>query len=197
MVELDETDVAILRLLSQDSRRSYNEMASEVDLSPPAVSDRINRLRERDIIRRFTIDVNQEMVGSGINVFLEFDVVPGKIEILREQIEANDSVTEFFVTADSHLYAFGQVPDGSTHKWINEMFDVDAIQDIQVRIVTESERTPTVGGMEFPLTCAQCGDFIATDGIKDLVDGDVYTFCGPACKERYAYQRDQSSSDPN
>ncbi|MFB6083699.1 MAG: Lrp/AsnC family transcriptional regulator, partial [Halorientalis sp.] len=43
---LDETDREILDILLSDGRRPYSDIAEAVDLSPPAVSDRIDRLQE-------------------------------------------------------------------------------------------------------------------------------------------------------
>ena len=47
---LDDTDREILRLLLEDGRRPYREIASEVELSAPAVSDRVERLRELGLL---------------------------------------------------------------------------------------------------------------------------------------------------
>ena len=38
---LDDTDREILRLLLENGRKPYREIASAVDLSAPAVSDRV------------------------------------------------------------------------------------------------------------------------------------------------------------
>ena len=43
---LDETDEEILDILLDDGRKPYSEIAEAVGLSAPAVSDRIDRLRE-------------------------------------------------------------------------------------------------------------------------------------------------------
>ena len=40
MRDIDDTDRELLRLLLEDARRPYSELAEAVDLSPPAVSDR-------------------------------------------------------------------------------------------------------------------------------------------------------------
>ncbi|WP_114579476.1 AsnC family transcriptional regulator [Saliphagus sp. LR7] len=50
MPELDSTDAVILELLLEDARRSYREIADEVGLSPPTVSNRVDRLRDLGVI---------------------------------------------------------------------------------------------------------------------------------------------------
>lgn len=56
---LDEIDLEIVRLLADDARRPFNDIADRVGLSPPAVSDRVDRLREQGVIQRFTIDIDR------------------------------------------------------------------------------------------------------------------------------------------
>ena len=56
-VALDAIDRKIIEVLLVDARISIRELANQVKLSPPSVSERIERLQERGIIRRFTIDL--------------------------------------------------------------------------------------------------------------------------------------------
>jgi DNA-binding Lrp family transcriptional regulator len=144
MQELDDTDLSILQLLSEDARRTYNEIATAVDLSPPAVSDRINRLKEDGIIRRFTIDVDHELVGGGTNVLIILDVVPNSITELQNDLDASENVDQYFVSADSSFYVFGELPQDRPHQWISETFDTDLIRDIRVKIVTNRGRMPSI-----------------------------------------------------
>lgn len=144
MHELDETDVVILQLLSEDARRTYNEIAAAVDLSPPAVSDRINRLKERGIIRRFTIDIDHERIGGGTNVLIILDAVPNRVAELQEALETSENVDQYFLSADSSLYVFGELPRDAPHQWIAETLGSERIRDIRIKIVTNSGRTPSV-----------------------------------------------------
>ena len=54
-----ETDERLLALLSQNSRRTVSELAALLDLSRQAVQNRIARLTERGVIRRFTIEIGE------------------------------------------------------------------------------------------------------------------------------------------
>ncbi len=51
-------DRRILDLLKQDARRSVSEMAAVLGLSRQTVKDRIDIMRERGVIRRFTVEVD-------------------------------------------------------------------------------------------------------------------------------------------
>jgi DNA-binding Lrp family transcriptional regulator len=103
MHERDDTDAEILRLLVEDARRPYSDIADVVDLSAPAVRDRIERLREVGIIRRFTVDVDRSQLRAGVPVLIDVAVVPSAVERVRTALEAADGVEHVFVTADAHV----------------------------------------------------------------------------------------------
>ena len=54
-IHLDKTDIRILKLLANDSRISYAEIAREVHLSRMAVRERVMKMLEEGIIERFTV----------------------------------------------------------------------------------------------------------------------------------------------
>ncbi|MFW6449287.1 MAG: Lrp/AsnC family transcriptional regulator, partial [Halobacteriota archaeon] len=56
MSDLDDLDLEILELLIDDARRPYSDIADAVDVSGPTVSDLVDRLVDRGVIRRFTVD---------------------------------------------------------------------------------------------------------------------------------------------
>ncbi len=67
---LDEVDRAILAALQEDGRRPIRAIATATGLRPSTVHQRLARLLQRKVIRRFTIDVDEEAVGGGLVVFL-------------------------------------------------------------------------------------------------------------------------------
>jgi len=48
VVEIDQTDVALLLELSRDARAPQRSMAKSLGMSSPAVADRLNRLRRAE-----------------------------------------------------------------------------------------------------------------------------------------------------
>ena len=68
---MDETDLKILDMLAGDSRESYAKMASRLNLTPPSVRRRVERLVSRGRIKRFTIERGDE--GTSAIVLLNTD----------------------------------------------------------------------------------------------------------------------------
>lgn len=72
---MDGIDREILRLLRQDARRSYTDMASELDLSEGAIRARVKDLVQDGVIERFTIETRgaglAALVGVAVRVNVE------------------------------------------------------------------------------------------------------------------------------
>ena len=133
MRELDETDRQILGLLLDDARRSWREIAEVVDLSPPAVSDRVDRLRDVGVIRGFTVDVDRSKLREGTPVLVTVDVEPTAAGVVAEDLRETDRVEHVFTTADARI-VFDARPDGrGVPELLAEAIDLDAVREYEVR----------------------------------------------------------------
>ncbi len=63
IIELDEVDRAILRILQSDGRVTNADLARQVTLSPPAVHARVRRMEEAGVIQRYVALVDREAIG--------------------------------------------------------------------------------------------------------------------------------------
>ncbi|MFC5906398.1 Lrp/AsnC family transcriptional regulator [Streptacidiphilus monticola] len=70
-VPLDGVDRRILELLGKDGRASYAEIGLLVNLSATAVKRRVDRLRERGVVRGFTVVLDQGALHWETEAFVE------------------------------------------------------------------------------------------------------------------------------
>ncbi len=68
MIKLDETDKDILRYLQQDAKLTTKELASRLNLSPTPVYERIRRLEDQGVIKKYVALVDREKVGRDLMV---------------------------------------------------------------------------------------------------------------------------------
>ena len=61
MIELDQTDRALIALLTEDARRSNKELAAAVGIAPSTCSERLKRLGETGVFRGFHADVDPQI----------------------------------------------------------------------------------------------------------------------------------------
>lgn len=199
MRDLDETDMEILQLLVSDARRPYSDIADVVGLSAPAVSDRVARLRETGVIDRFTVDVDHSQLRKGIPVLLTVEVDPdgpGVASVRSALLEAG-AVEHVFTTAEADLIAFARVPDNDAAGWLDDTLADGTVADFEVTLLAGADWSPDLGGTEFALSCAQCGNTVDSEGTASRVDGELYRFCCPSCESRFEerYERHREGAD--
>lgn len=66
----DEKDLHILSLLQKNSRITAQEIGLEIQLSSPAVADRIKKLSDVGIIEQFTARLNSKKLGFDLLAFI-------------------------------------------------------------------------------------------------------------------------------
>lgn len=90
--DLDEIDLEIVRLLAEDSRRPFSEISEHVGLSPPAVSDRVERLQEQEVIRRFTVDIDRLKLQSKTPVIVTLQTRPTHVDNVYQSVREMNGV---------------------------------------------------------------------------------------------------------
>ena len=90
---LDKLDLKIISLLSENSRISYRNISSIVDLTPNAVKIRVNKMISSGIIREFVVRVNPSLFGyekeisltiRNIGIRLKEDNIIDKLKLFGE-----------------------------------------------------------------------------------------------------------------
>jgi len=67
---INDIDIKILNIIQQDARIANAEIARQIGLAPSAVLERLRKLEERGVIRRYTAEIDAAEVGFGITAFV-------------------------------------------------------------------------------------------------------------------------------
>ncbi|SFR49569.1 AsnC family transcriptional regulator [Halogeometricum limi] len=194
MRELDETDVQILELLTEDARRPFSDIAERVGLSPPAVSDRVDKLKESGVIQRFTVEIDRSQLRSGVPVLVRLDVSATETAAIRDALRASDAVEHVFVTVEGDVVFSARLRADDVRGHLGDVVDLTRVADYEVTLVSETEWTPSVGGTEFALTCAECGNTVTSEGESERIGDKQYHFCCSSCASRFREQYERLSA---
>ena len=74
---MDEINLRILDILSHDASRPFVEIAKELQISDATVHMRVRRLVAAGIIRKFTIAVDNRLLGYGHTAFMGVNIDHG------------------------------------------------------------------------------------------------------------------------
>lgn len=196
MRDLDKIDREIIRLLLENSRRPYSEIAAHVDLSAPAVRDRIDRLSELGVIRGFTLDLNTELLRGGVGVLIELAIEPGHATAVADALAALDRVEHRFVTADSTVFVHATLGSGGVSELLDSAVPVDRVRSIDVHLLAEESWSPSITDeTQLSIDCVECGNTVTSEGETATIDGTEYHFCCGSCLARFEKRYDRFSAD--
>lgn len=102
---MDDLDWKIVTLLQANGRISYTELARQVHLSVPAVTERVKRLEAAGIIEGYTARINPAAAGYPVSALIGITVPqPAKAKFLRLLETIPEVVECHHVTgADSYM----------------------------------------------------------------------------------------------
>jgi DNA-binding Lrp family transcriptional regulator len=125
--ELDELDMALLRLLQADATLSNLELARRINLSPPATHARVRRLEQQGYIRGYTAILDRERVGFDLLCFVEVNLQwhsPATVHEFYKAVQTMPEVIEcYLITGEADYVLKIAVP----HRRHLERFLVDVL----------------------------------------------------------------------
>ena len=72
---LDRTDYRILEELNRNSRMTMRELGERVHLTGQAVATRVKKLEESDVIRNYSITVDEEKIGNTVHAMVNIFMI--------------------------------------------------------------------------------------------------------------------------
>lgn len=84
MEHLDKTDIALLKLLQEDSLQTTKELAGKLHLTPTPVHERIKRLHKEGYIKRYVALLDHRKLDRGLIVFCNVSLKQHEKEIGRK-----------------------------------------------------------------------------------------------------------------
>lgn len=135
---LDKLDQGIIDCLVEDGRMSYVEIGRRLNISRVSVRDRVQQLKEKGIIERFSVVINSEKTGKTVSAFFEVDCEPASLVEVAETLVDNPSVASCYqMTGPSTLHMHVLVDDFKRLEvFINEeLYALEGITRVESHIL--------------------------------------------------------------
>lgn len=117
--KLDATDVSLLHALAADARISIAELAREVRLSAPSVSERIKRLEDAGVIEGYTVKINPKSLGLPLAAWLRIRPMPGQLSKVVEIVRGLSQIVECDrITGEDCFIARAHVESVEDLEWL-------------------------------------------------------------------------------
>lgn len=100
---MDKRDKKIIKLLDQNARRPFTEIAEELDLSEAAIRKRVHSLEKKGIIEGYTIKINPKNLGYEAVTILGLDTKPNKLPQVAEKLNSIQEIKEVSICTGDHM----------------------------------------------------------------------------------------------
>ena len=94
--KLDEVDRGIMEHLRENGRMTFVDIGKALGVSDATVYNRVKRLMELGVIKRFTIEVDEAAIGRGVSGFMLVNVKPGAVQEVSKQLAEIGRVNEIY-----------------------------------------------------------------------------------------------------
>lgn len=100
---VDEKDMEIIEILSQDSRMPFTEIARRLRISESTVRKRVGALKKEGVISKYSIVVNPAKVGFGTVALVGLDVQLDKFLSAAQKLVELDEVRYVATSTGDHM----------------------------------------------------------------------------------------------
>jgi len=110
--ELDELDLQIIELLQEDSRISFNKIASKLGISVGTAYNRVRSLEERGILRGYTVIVDPAKIGYGTIAIILIQAEGAHLVDVENEVAKMDNVVAVYdITGDFDIAVIARFKD--------------------------------------------------------------------------------------
>lgn len=188
-MELDRTDVEILRALQEDARLSFRDLARRVGVSVPTISARVATLEQLGILAGYYTNVDSERLGQ-VSLILTLRCPPAKTDSVGDALAAMPEVRWAVRARGSRVLAEAVLPrqelvDG----FLERVSAIEGLLDYEHYIATKRlkdvPRAVVTDRLSTTLICFQCRRVIEGEPIKLKMDGRDHFMCCRSCEKLY------------
>ena len=140
---LDQIDLKILSILQNSGRSRLADIAEEVELSAPAVMERVKKLEVGGVIRGYQAVVDGKKVGKDITAFIGVSVGNQRDmnKFATQMLQHHDVLECHHVTGDeSFILKVKSANTGSLEKLLGEIRSVEGVTRTVTKVVLSTAK---------------------------------------------------------
>jgi DNA-binding Lrp family transcriptional regulator len=98
---VDETDRNIIRLLQEDSRKSFNKIAESLGIAVGTAYNRVKNLEDRGILKGYTVILDPTKLGYGLTALILIQADGRYLpEVEKELAKLDEVISIYDITGD-------------------------------------------------------------------------------------------------
>ena len=99
--KVDDVDRKIIRLLQEDSRKSFNKIADRLGIAVGTAYNRVKNLEDRGILKGYTIMLDSVKLGYGLTALILIEAEGRYLpEVEKELAQLDEVISIYDITGD-------------------------------------------------------------------------------------------------
>lgn len=146
---IDDVDRKILAILQKNSRTPLREISKEVGLAESTVYERIKKMKERGIIKRFTVLLNPHSLGLDMLAFVLIKAKAGMYSAVADELVRHPKIVEVYeTTGDYDMIAKIRARDSEElNDFLDRIGDIEGVESTHTMVALKVHKET----MELPL----------------------------------------------
>ncbi len=113
--KVDEVDFQIINLLQEDSRLSFNKIATKLGIAVGTAYNRVKALEDKGILKDYTIMVDTDKLGYNLTAIILIQAEGGHLPEVEKEIAKRDNVICVYdITGDFDAAVVARFKDRSS-----------------------------------------------------------------------------------
>jgi Lrp/AsnC family leucine-responsive transcriptional regulator len=149
-MNLDKTDLRILKILQQNGRITNLELSQTIGLSPAPTLERVKKLEKNGFIKSYHARVDETKLGIGIKAMMLITLprhTEGVVDKFKRQIAEIDEITDCFkVTGNADYILHVMVKDIHAFEELvaRKIATIEEISQMQTMVILSKAKESSV-----------------------------------------------------
>jgi Lrp/AsnC family leucine-responsive transcriptional regulator len=188
-MNLDATDVNILKVLQVNGRLSFRQIAGRVKVSVPTVSIKISNMERVGVIRGYVADLNPEKLGE-LSVVMNIKAKPSELRSIADRFEKDEHVRTMCIISNGRLMMICTFTEPHLiNEFVSRLVEIPEIVEYDISnvisAIKETQRAIISPGLSVLLQCAHCRKDMRDEGVKIKMEGKDYYLCCHTCRQAF------------
>jgi Lrp/AsnC family leucine-responsive transcriptional regulator len=114
-MKLDKISYHILQLLQENARVSNSQIARSVGITSPAVAERIRKMEDAGILKKYTAIVSHYEMGYQLRALITLRAFMGRLKAFLEKVKTFDEVVNCYRITGNENIVMEVVLDNQKH----------------------------------------------------------------------------------
>ncbi len=89
---MDELDIDIIRCMNENARKSFRDIAKELNVSLSTISNRVHRMEDEGVLKGYVPVLEPEKLGYDLSAVIGIRISKGKLLDVQKKIANDDRV---------------------------------------------------------------------------------------------------------